>query len=566
LAVVATGCVRDRPFARTIYAIAAKRFDGDLVMEQGGKRYKLTWQGGLVVAADSTAATDSVGRIALKAHLVNSTQLGDALRVMTTSNRPHLDVLAEIGKLHPQQVVTLKQRVLAHRAARIFALDEANFTLEDTPTMQLDPDVPGLDCRWLIYNGVRAYYSPERIEEELAPLRGGAFQISAEHVSTLGAFGFGETEKPFLAAMHAAPETIDNLLGTFSTIDRSMLLAAIYALASTSYLQPVEGAQRPVPKPEPVPLPKPQPQPQPAPKPPSEPKPVVRRAPTPGPVSDSQRRSSQKYAAVVAPKVRATATGRATYSPDAIRQTIDEKLAAMKRKADHFELLGVSQGASAQDITASYFALAKKLHPDRLRAVGVADRGKGAHRLFAHINEAFDTLTNPKKRVEYMKVLAAGGEDAVRRDQEDAERLAAKVFGAEEAFLKGQMALRHQQFRTALEEFTKAVELNPDEGEHHAMYAWATWCAASDKDAVVKQVKKSLTQAITLSPKNTTTYLYRGRIAQQRDQLDTAMECFRKVLDLDPDNKDAELELRLLQKRKDKDSKSRGLFGRLKRS
>ena len=533
-------------------------------MEQAGKRYTLTWRGGLVVAADSTAATDSVGRIALRAGLLNAAQLGDALRIMTTSARPQIEVLAEIAKLQPDQVATLKQALLAHRAARSFALSDAEITLDDTPTMPVDEDVPGLDCRWLIYNGVRAYYTAERLESELAAFRGASFQLLPEAAPTLGVYGFGPADKPFLAAMHAAPTTVDSLVAAFPAIERTTILAAVYALASTNCVDHIAGgdaaakAADPTPEQEPV-------------------VPAAAREPvTAKPASDrdsavyesspQQRRSSQKYKAVVSPRVRGTIGGRASQTPDSIRAIIDEKLAAMGSKADHFELLGVSQGAAAHEITSAYFSLAKKLHPDRLRAAGVDDRDKQAHRLFAHINDAFDTLTNPKKRVEYMKVLAAGGEDVIRAEQADAERLAAKMFGAEDAFLRGQMALRHQQYRTALEEFTKAVELIPEEGEHHAMFAWATWCASADKESVVKQVKSSFKRAIALSPKNVAAFLYRGRVAQQRGQDETAVECFKKVLELEPNHKDAELELRLLEKRQEKESKSRGLFSRLKRS
>ena len=68
---------------------------------------------------------------------------------------------------------------------------------------------------------------------------------------------------------------------------------------------------------------------------------------------------------------------------------------------------------------------------------------------------------------------------------EDARKVVLdKLFGAEEHFRKGEMALRREQFVQAEKEFRAALELNELEPDHHALLAWAKWCAASDRDAV----------------------------------------------------------------------------------
>ena len=72
---VASGHVTDRPFARTVYTVAAKHFTGDLVLEDSGRRYKLSWEDGQVVAAESASPADSAGRVALSAGLVTSTHV-----------------------------------------------------------------------------------------------------------------------------------------------------------------------------------------------------------------------------------------------------------------------------------------------------------------------------------------------------------------------------------------------------------------------------------------------------------------------------------------------------------
>lgn len=220
-------------------------------------------------------------------------------------------------------------------------------------------------------------------------------------------------------------------------------------------------------------------------------------------------------------------------------------------------MLGVSATAEASDVQAAYFALARKLHPDRLRSLGLRDRRYEA--VFAVINQAFSELSDAGKRAKYEQKLAREAESGL--DDHAAERMALDILNAEAAFQKGEMALRHNNFTAAAAAFKEALDLNPEEAEHHALYAWSRWCTVSDKDAVTKEVKNLLRAAIRLSPKNPTGYFYRGQIAKQSGQIETAEQCFRKVLELDPDHRDADSELRILHKRSEKKG---GLFDRIK--
>jgi curved DNA-binding protein CbpA len=243
--------------------------------------------------------------------------------------------------------------------------------------------------------------------------------------------------------------------------------------------------------------------------------------------------------------------------PPELAALVSEKLALIDKGADHFAILGVTKTTPASQMQAAYFELAKKLHPDKLRAEGASsDR---AETVFAVVNQAFAVLSNPAKRAEYERKLEKGDGDA------EAEAAARRILAAEEAFVLGEMALKRGGWADAARDFGKAVELNPDEGVHHAYYAWATWCATSDKDAVAKEVRSGLRTAIRLSPKSADAYFFRGQIAKQQDQMDTAVDCFEKVLELDPKHHQAATELRLLRARSEKADKKGGLLGRLKR-
>src|SRR5262245_10555577 len=68
---------------------------------------------------------------------------------------------------------------------------------------------------------------------------------------------------------------------------------------------------------------------------------------------------------------------------------------ASTTKTDYYELLGVPRKASAKDIRAAFRKLARKYHPD------LNPGDKAAEEKFKQLQEAYDVLSDPKKRQMY---------------------------------------------------------------------------------------------------------------------------------------------------------------------
>ena len=62
--------------------------------------------------------------------------------------------------------------------------------------------------------------------------------------------------------------------------------------------------------------------------------------------------------------------------------------------ADHYEVLGIDRGASADEVKKAYRRLARELHPD------VNPSGEAAER-FKHVTHAYDVLSDPQQRQQY---------------------------------------------------------------------------------------------------------------------------------------------------------------------
>lgn len=68
------------------------------------------------------------------------------------------------------------------------------------------------------------------------------------------------------------------------------------------------------------------------------------------------------------------------------------------RKQDYYSILGVSRGASQEEIKRAYLESAQRLHPDKNVAAGETE-------LFLGVQQAFETLSNPKRREQYDATL-----------------------------------------------------------------------------------------------------------------------------------------------------------------
>jgi Ca-activated chloride channel family protein len=70
----------------------------------------------------------------------------------------------------------------------------------------------------------------------------------------------------------------------------------------------------------------------------------------------------------------------------------------MDGKQDYYVILGLRRSASPEEIRQAYFEAARRLHPDRNFAPGETE-------LFLEVQEAYEVLSNPKKRDKYDATL-----------------------------------------------------------------------------------------------------------------------------------------------------------------
>ena len=157
-----------------------------------------------------------------------------------------------------------------------------------------------------------------------------------------------------------------------------------------------------------------------------------------------------------------------------------------QEKRDYYEVLGVSKGASEEEIKKAYKKLARKYHPD------MNPGNKEAEEKFKEINEANEVLSDPQKKARYDQFGFAGVDPNYGAGQGGAYggsysgpyarvrmaiqqgnlNLAEELLNAisnhdaEWNFLKGVICTRRGWADEAKRYYQTAVQMDPDDEEY----------------------------------------------------------------------------------------------------
>lgn len=180
----------------------------------------------------------------------------------------------------------------------------------------------------------------------------------------------------------------------------------------------------------------------------------------------SGTRSAKKKVVSAAPKAAAASAGTATAAATAPAPTLPvlkgmeavRDMLARLAGANHYSVLAVPSTAESGEIRKAYYALARVFHPDRFaKDMQIADR-QVVEELFSRIGEAFATLSDDERRVDYDNRLKSG---ALEQEMQNRKPVDRKEL-ARESYDKGRALLAGGDKGRALGFFEHAVETDQD--------------------------------------------------------------------------------------------------------
>lgn len=223
-----------------------------------------------------------------------------------------------------------------------------------------------------------------------------------------------------------------------------------------------------------------------------------------------------------------------------------EELFERARQPTHYEVLGVARSAPAEELKRVYYALARRLHPDRFRRDTDEPLRQQIDAAFAKVTQAHEVLKEARLRAAYdMKLAAAANvpgqragagaraESAARSPDAPSPTLSkesAQLARAEEVFQQGLAAWQQNDWALARQRLGEAALLGPRQARYRAYYGRAL---ARDKTAR-RQSEAELQAAIALDERNASYRVMLAELYQEHGLRRRAEGELERALRLDP--------------------------------
>lgn len=231
-------------------------------------------------------------------------------------------------------------------------------------------------------------------------------------------------------------------------------------------------------------------------------------------------------------------------------RTLIEELFERARRPSHYEVLGVARTVKPDELKRVYYALARRLHPDRFRRDTDEPIRQQIDAAFAKITQAHEVLKDANLRAAYDLKLPAPGEapgrrvaagEGVRTERKPGDpdepppspalsKESAQLARAEEAFQQGLSALQKQRAAQARQKLGEAALLAPRQARYRAYYGRAL---ALDK-ATRRQAEAELQAAISLDAQNPSYRVMLAELYQEHGLRRRAASELEHALRLDP--------------------------------
>jgi CheY-like chemotaxis protein len=501
-----TGDLERFSFPALIHHLHGLQASGVVALQAGRKRKWVQVRDGYPTAVRSNLVNECLGNFLARSGRITSSEMEESVRRMKAGQLQG-EILVAMDIMSEEEISHALREQAEQKFYEIFAWPKGQFRFEFGASLQKASGMAHRSPANLILHGVLTRSPLDRVDALL--------QRQPDAVVVRGKEPFYRFQEVALDEVHRDwVERMDSHVPVREFYDAdSEKRRVLFALITTGILELAEGDA--VPTRTTVAAPR-----------------VERRAPAPAPPADpvSEVHDEQRRAELA-------------------------QMADRFSRQSLFEILGVDDRATDEEIESAYEALAERTHPDHLSNASEAVRRLSVA-VFRHVEQAYETLQDPKRRQLYVLDLRRSEREAAEREEQN------RSFEALREFQRGEQALEQRAYEDALLAFGRALERCPDEGEYHAHYGWALHLCHPDDAQMVEEAIEHVRRGLKLASDREKPYLLMGRLCKATGRTEAAERMFTRAVQVQPECVEALRELRLINMRREK---QKGFVSRLLR-
>jgi CheY-like chemotaxis protein len=493
------GSLETFPFPALLHHLHGLRASGVLHLGCGAKRKFLQIRDGYATTVRSNAVSECLGNFLVRTGRISADAKAESLSQLGDGRRQG-EILVSMDALSEEKMSEALREQADEKLFEIFAWSDGEFFFEFGGSLQKGNGLPRRSPANLILRGVRTRFPIDSIDAFLHEKRKRLVEPGESPFYRFQEVALDADQRRWLAGLDGTQRVSDFLH------EDEELRRTLYALLTAGLLElrRGEGGRRPTPSP----------------------------------------RSLPEQLAVAELEV-----------DEEEKRTELAALAERFAGSDPFQILEVDKTSSEEEVRVAYDRLAERTHPDHVASSSEAVR-RLAEQVFRRVADAYEILSDPRRRQEYMLDRQREARAEVERDE------SRRALEGEMEFQKGETALGQRNFQTALHHFGQALELYPEDGEYHAHYGWTLHMLHPDSLQIAEEAIEHVKRGIKLARDREKPYLFMGRLCKATGRPEAAEKMFGRAVRIQPECVDALRELRLIEMRRRKD---KGLISRLLR-
>jgi len=253
--------------------------------------------------------------------------------------------------------------------------------------------------------------------------------------------------------------------------------------------------------------------------------------PAAGPGAGPDASQPAAPAAAASPAAQPRAEGGSAEA--ALRKALLE-VAPRARDRSLFTRLGLAEGASKEEVKKAFLQIARQFHPDRFASPVLADLKDAVSDFFTAVNEAYEVLSDERRRADYLAAARSGSTDPQRAQS-------ARIDSQ-----KAEACIRTRDFARA-RGFLESALRSDGRAEYQAALAWTYIADTASKD--LAKAKGLVADALKDQACDRARFVA-GILARDEGNEAEAERFFRAAIAINPRHADAVRELRTLEGRR----------------
>lgn len=450
-------------FADILLGVKKSGRTGVLHVDHGNAARKVFFKQGDVIFASSNLEEERMGDILLDIGKISRAQFDESVEMMAKTGKRQGTVLVELGHLNPAELIWAVQYQVEKIVHNLFSAGSGRFVFRDEPLPLNEVITFQLGTGSLIYRGSKSVKNDDIIIRTL-PALDAVLCVSLDSMdSTLQGF-LDENDRKILSLI-GGDVTLQDIL-SLSPLPEQETLRILFALMNARVID----------------------------------------------IDEKETPPAQEYTAEAPAEEEEDAQEAA---PEFVEQL--DKLHAQLKELDYYRILGVSRGASAEEVKKAYHKLVREYHPDRhayIRSEGLRQK---LNAVFAFVNEAYRNLSS-----------ALNGKTVTAPKQQEPEAVDNQEL-AKIRFREGILSFKKSKYDQAMTMFGQAVYLDNAVPDYHYYYGRTLLMQKKIKDA-----EESIKKAVHLSPRNADYIAELGHIYLQLGFKTRAKNTFEKALQYNP--------------------------------